>query len=75
VKRIMPMLILSLTMHGMMHLLLRFVQDFGVNPVKLGRDFVKILPRKFAGVANKIRGQKTRAVRNNNHQQHTGLEK
>jgi hypothetical protein len=40
----MPMLILSLTTHGMMHLLLRFVQDFGVNPVKLGR----------AGVANKI---------------------
>jgi hypothetical protein len=54
VKRIMPMLILSLTAHGMMHLLLRFVQDFGVNPAKLGRDFVKILPRKFAGVANKI---------------------
>ena len=66
----MPMLILSLLthgmmhgvmhgvmhgmMHGMMHLLLRFVQDFGVNPVKLGRDFVKILPRKFAGVADQI---------------------
>ena len=55
----MPMLILSLmthgmmhgVMHGMMHLLLRFVQDFGV---KLGRDFVKILPRKFAGVADQI---------------------
>jgi len=45
---------LSLTTHGMMHLLLRFVQDFGVNPVKLGRDLVKILPRKFAGVGNKI---------------------
>ena len=53
-KHIMLVLILSFITHGMMHLLLRFVQDFGLNPVKLGRDFVKILPRKFAGVANKI---------------------
>jgi hypothetical protein len=41
------MQILSLATHDMIHLLLRFVQDFALNPVELGRDFVKILPATF----------------------------